>query len=400
MQGDIQYIADTILLEKTFRIISAVENRPIIKQAFDFQSMLDNIKSTVVSHITSNILPKTETSPPSETGEDTTKQSTGKALIEFFVPAIFFKINPWLGLIEAAAHYVFGINITDIFQKIISKIAPKLTAGEPITSAEVNQAGQEAASSITTASKEELQLFANGDFFGELRNLERNGQLTIAANYKNIPYLLTKQAQTSKLTREFSSQPFGGGNETNTLFRVFSFLKSNGKSGNGLIVGILVWIVKTSLLAAGLLLVGNLAASLIKPHQNQTKNSPGPISPPSSVPDAPTSAPVQTQIPSSTGTGAFIFRKNPSDIWIEDLNGDQPQDLIMDWAEDNYPILNQYEDIIKETPSFWNTVKTFARDWPRGQNKITVPKEFNKKDDVINMFIKDVFQKIQQKKVK
>ena len=156
----------------------------------------------------------------------------------------------------------------------------------------------------------------------------------------------------------------------------------SGRRRGNIIVGLLVWFLKTVLLSAGLLAV----AGVVLPKKN-------PITGQEPVAQEGTSS-NSVNKPASTGAGAYVYKTQPDDLWIEDLAGRQPSEMILQWALQSYPSLSQYKNIILNTPSFWNAVRSVTEKWRPGQIDVSIPEPYKKRDDVVNLFIDDVFKSI------
>jgi hypothetical protein len=69
--------------------------------------------------------------------------------------------------------------------------------------------------------------------------------------------------------------------------------------------------------------------------------------------------------------------------------------MVLDWAVQSYPSLSQYEGIILNTPSFWNSVRSITEKWRPGQVDISIPDPYKTRDEVVNLFINDVFRSVE-----
>ena len=89
MYGDIEYIADTLLLERTFANLVENEGLPN-KYAFDLGSIIGNIGSSIKQFVGGQIH-----------GKDT--GGVVRTVTNLMAPALFFRLHPILGLIATAA---------------------------------------------------------------------------------------------------------------------------------------------------------------------------------------------------------------------------------------------------------------------------------------------------------
>jgi hypothetical protein len=375
MHGEIQYISDTFLLERFFTVLSENDD-PIKKYALDLQNILGNAYNSIVQTIS---------------GQIEGKDSGGvlATVINFLAPAMFFRLHPLLGGIVTGAQ-LMGFDLYSILNNIASPIITKLRSGQKVTPQEVNQLGQAA----IPGESGETALQASDNLLDPLSEL------------------LVKEAAGGGIADSWKSQPFAPQN-TNPFYRMMSFLSPMRRGS--LLVGIIVWFIKTVLLSAGLLAgssaiaqffganVGNnglFGANTVNKEKSESVNVVQPEATEETVPALyvqPIAQPEAVKKDIPTGAGSYIYRKNKDDIWYETLEGRQPHEMIMEWAIDSYPTLSQYKDIILRTPSFWNAVNIVTSKWPPGQNQIVIPEGFSKRDDIVNMFVDDVYRQINQR---
>jgi len=347
MSGEVQYVADTILLEETFQVLAEFNQSGMNKYAFDLASILPSIGNEVSTLVGGNY-------------------STPRKIVDLLVPGIFFGIHPLLGVLVTVAEH-FGYDIVSVFNKIKSAILPDIEAGKPVDPAKINSVAQAAIPEVPDTPPESPEEEGQADdLLYPLRAMRDKGQLTKEAI--GTGYIARNRAEGGWLN------PLKG------LLNLFS-----ARRRGNIIVGLLVWFMKTVLLSAGLLAVAG--AVLPKHEMGQSATTPG----------ASASAPVQSDVnkPAPTGAGAYVYKTQPGDLWIEDLAGRQPQEMILQWAIQSYPNLSQYRSIILNTPSFWNAVRSATEKWRPGQGDISIPDPFKKRDDVVNLFIDDVFRAVQ-----
>lgn len=352
MPGEIQYVTDTILLEETFQVLSELNQSGIEKYAFDLASILPSIGSWVSSH----------------TGEQFRNEPNSilRTISDFVVPGIAFGIHPLLGALVSVAEY-YGYDLASIYDKIKNAILPDIEAGKPIDPAKINTVAQSAIPNLPDeppGPPEEEN--AADDLLYPLRAMRNNGGLTKEA--VGAGYIAKNRAEGGWLN------PLKG------LLNLFS-----ARRRGSIIVGLLVWFLKTVLLSAGLLAVSGAVLPKNNPITGQAPQTP-----------IGTANVNKVDKPVSTGAGEYLYKTQPNDLWIEDLAGRQPHDMILQWALQSYPILSQYRSIILNTPSFWNAVRKTTEKWKPGEVDISIPDPFNKRDDVVNLFIDDVFKAISE----
>jgi hypothetical protein len=360
MNGEIQYVSDTILLEKTFQVLAEFNDNRFEKYAFDLAAILPSIGSWVASHTGAQF--RDEPNSILRTVED------------LVVPGIAFGIHPLLGALVAVAEY-FGYDLTEIYEKIKSAIMPDLKAGKPVTAEQINNAAQAAIPEVSETSSTEPppEEGEADDLLYPLRAMIDKGQLTKEAIGKGNSYIARNRAEGGWLN------PMKG------LLNLFS-----ARRRGSIIVGLLSWFLKTILLSAGLLAVAGVVGSVFSKKPGETGQEG--TAPASQAPASQVSGSSQT--PAPTGVNSYVYKKKPGDMWVEDLNGQQPHEMILKWALQSYPILNQYKSIILNTPSFWNTVREVTEDWRPGQADVVIPDPYKSRDEVVKLFIDDVFKAV------
>ena len=350
MNGEIQYVSDTILLEETFQALAEFNDNRFEKYAFDLAAILPSIGNEIASLVGGHY-------------------STPRTIIDLLAPAMFFGIHPVLGALLALSTH-FGYDLTGIYEKIKSAIMPNLEAGKPVTAEQINSAAQAAIPEETSSTEPPEEEGEADDLFYPLRAMRNKGQLTKEAIGKGNSYFARNRAEGGWL------DPLKG------LLNLFS-----AKRRGNIIVGILSWFLKTILLSAGLLAVAGVVGSVFskKPEVGQEGSAPA------------SQSPAASQTPAPTGVNSYVYKKNSGDMWVEELNGQQPHEMILNWALQSYPSLNQYKSIILNTPSFWNAVREVTEDWRPGQTDVAIPDPYKSRDEVVKLFIDDVFKAIGRK---
>ena len=342
--GEIQYIADSILIEKLASLDNALN-----KEA----SLVDDIFSGVGSAVSSFVKSNVDTS------------STGsliKSVANLLAPAMFFKAHPLLGVLYTIGS-TFGYNLTGMLSSVVGSIMPKITAGEKVTPEEVNQAGLA-----------QSGMAANADLFRDLKELEKNGNLI-------------KSAQ--------KTQPLGGAmfgaKGAGLLYRLFGFLGQKRKgAGKSLMLGFIVWFVKTILLSAGLLAVGGATKSLVTGDEGKTQVG----TPEQNAPETRTTTAPSNLRPS--GAGQVFNANDANSAWYVPVIGKDITQTLLGWAVEIYPDLSGYEDIIVNTPSFRRARDLLAKEYEQGKDFVIVPPGFNRRIDIVNQFAGDAHSQIQR----
>jgi hypothetical protein len=373
MAGEIQYIADTLLIEKLVKIDAAMTEDPLVKEA-QLGSILSGVAGSLVNTVRGMI-------DTSSTG------SVIKSIVNLLSPAIFFRINPLLGALYMVGT-MFGIDLGSILGRITSAIIPKLKAGEKVSADDVNKAGKQLVAS------------ASDDLLYELRVLEKRGELHKMA----IPGLFGRRRGGGLLgllggggySRQ---QPLGGSwlfppAGATLLQRMFGFLGQSKRKS--LLVGFIVWFLKTILLSAGLL-AGAKAISGALGIGSGEATKPGKVEKPEALEAAETQAPAGAPAaqPWQGMGGSPGLPGEPGNLQFEDLEGRTVDEMVMDWAIDANPSLAGHENVIANSPAFNYTVRMLGRYMKPGSTSILMPEGWNRAK-VVNQFIGDVNSRLQR----
>jgi len=337
MSGEIQYIADTLLIEKVIKLDSA-----LTKEAGLVDEVFSGVGSAVSSFVKSNI-------DTSSTGD------LAKSVLELLVPGTLFRIHPLVSFL----YYIgreYGYDMAGMVSSITSKISDKIKAGEKVTPEEVNSA----ALSISKG--------ASADLFAELRALEQEGGLLKAAQRGRQP-LGGSMFQSSK-------RPL--------LYRIFGFLNQRGKgSGKSLMGGFIAWFIKTILLSAGLLAVGGAAKAGVSKLKGDEKKEDGAEQGASSE---------------SAQKGYARQRQEPQQqaqrtgTWYVPILGGSVQNTVSDWTVEFNPDLAGYEDIIERTPTFNSSVRELSKYVDGGY--FVLPNNFRGRDQIVADIAREARQEI------
>ena len=357
MYGDIQYVTDTFLIERILESINSDDsfNRFASfskKSEFDIGSILSAAKSNIMNTFGGDDL------------KGLSPENRTKTILKFLAPAFLFRLNPLLGILYVGFQMLsdmklIDVDIDSVYEKIKSTIEPALEAGKAISPGEINDSAISMLGTVVAFNQSAL-------FIKE-------------AEFENI-----KKAD-GNFGKAWKDQPFIADKNKSWFLRLFQAL-GKGRCSN-IFVGIFVWLIKTALLSAGLLAVGGAAASILganKPAEETGKQEGS-------------SGFIQTNFsnaPKSTGFGSKVYKINPGDLWLENLYGDSIEDRVLQWAVQSYPQLNQYQDIILRTPSFKTVVSRLSQNYRSGQQQISIPDPYKKVDDVLSVFIGDVFNQI------
>lgn len=379
--GNMQYLADTMLIEKLCLIDNAIG---LNKQAGLADGMLGSIAGSIMGWAKEHI--------------DTSNGVTGilSSLADIMIPGILFKINPLLGGLGTAAE-VLGFSPVSIIKKIMQFLHQKLTSGSLPTMDEINSVGKSAVSAVAGPLGSQAS-----DMFDILHEIEKRGQLVRLVRTAQSPELLSllgagKQQRTPEI-------PFFGGGKGGIIERIFGQLfktKATGKA-RWLLGGFVVWIVKTILLGAGLVAGGEKVMSLLGGKKQQEQ----PLQQQEEVPQDGTmwagykkpveeerSAPAQPVVHlTPTGRGQDTHTNDhTTSTWVVPMVGGSIESTLLAWAEDIYKELAGKSSMIATTESFNKTVEEMKKGLDSSRsNQITVPTQFKSRKQVVDRFAKDV----------
>ncbi len=369
-KGNIQYISDTLLLEKVLRIEEGITKQAGLVDSF--QTAAKAIKDQVAARVESDGL--------------------GVTLVNYIVPAVLFKIWWPLGILESVAS-LFGVNIGQIMNGMMNSLKSKIESGESLTMDEINDAGKAAAGgggSLVFEADDGVIVNANDDFFFYLREIESNGKLTT----------FIREAQLGKA---YNASPFfGGKGQKGVLGKIFGSLFTRSRpKGKWLIIGIVIWFVKTVLLGAGLVEGSSAVKNIIKPDDQEKaqEKSINPVDeketqhadffiPAINIPNA---------IPHNfkpSGQGQQYHINDGQSIWIVPLLNNDTADTLISWALSIYPEVQGREDELRKTQPFNNMVSILNNGInPKTPKYLTVPKGLTSRKAVVDKFIGSISQK-------
>lgn len=362
MNGDLQYVSDTLLIERV-----ALIDEVVFKQAGILSDAFTGVAGEVRSFVSEHI--------------DTS--STGaiiKSVMKILEPAIFFKAHWMLGVLSLAAS-AFGFSITDMLFKLVQDIKPNILSGQGVTPAQINQSAQALAGQQAQASE---------DLFEDLRKYADDGELTKMAQWGRTNPLGGRFLPTKKTERR-------------GLYRMFGFLHPFQR--RRLAAAILAWFMKTVLLGAGLLIVGGSAAKMVGTESSGVSQpTPAPAQPAAPTPAA-TTSPFKPQIiqgPTPVrnlpgmGSPRSGLRYRPNDarnVWYEPMKG-SPRQTLLYWVKRVYPQLAGYDHIIVRNPNFQRIAGLLREGAEPGKPYMAMPMGFTRWVDIVNQFAGDVYQQI------
>lgn len=361
--GNIQYLADTLLLEKLFRIEEGITKQAGLVDAF--KNAANSIKEQVAARVE--------------------KDGLGVTLVNYIAPAVLGRIWPPLGIIATLAG-LWGVNIGEIMNGMMGSLKDKISSGKLLTMSEINDAGKSAAGGMDGA--DDFVTEANDDFLCHLRQIETNGKLTS---------LVREAQQYRSWSGAFKAAPNLRGSG-GVLGRIFGNI-GRGK-GKWLLIGIVIWFVKTVLLGAGVVEGTEAAAKAtgvkdkveeLKTNINsntKTNEEHGDTIPATYVAPA---VSLPNSIPHNfkpSGQGQQYHLNDGQSIWIIPLLNGDVADTLISWALSVFPEVQGREDEIRALKPFNNMVSIMSNGISsQSPNYLTVPKGLTSRKQIVEKFL-------------
>lgn len=371
MKTNSEYIVDTMLLDKIYLIEIAADftadmtiksDSGLIKQAGMADSLLGSLSGSIMSFAKKHI-------------DTSSISSVMVSLAEFLVPAVLFKVNPILGVLELIASQM-GFNVVKIVKDIITTVYHAISDKRLPTLDEINSVGKSAVSSVAGDINAENDVNQTIDksssMFQELHIIEKQGQLT------RLKLAAPSPASSSSLNIPF----LGGKKGTGIVENIFGNLFQKRAKGKAmwLMGGFVVWIMKTLLLGAGLIAGAEAVHGLLggkKETTNQVSQTNQQTQPIESH-----HAPL-----TPTGRGQDVHTNDhETSTWIVPLINNSISDTLIAWAEDIYKEFLNEEEVLKQTQAFHNTIDILKAGLEAENNKLAVPKQFKTRKQVVDSF--------------
>jgi hypothetical protein len=344
---ELQYISDTILIE------SLASDPALLKEAglFDdlgFSSIASSIQDFLKKHINAD-------APGGHVG----------GVLNILTPGILYRIHPVLG-VSAGLATALGFNIGSIFGKVRDAVK---SAGGKLSLGEADAIAKDAVGLKSTASIPLGELIAEG----------RKRRWRMPSRKPDIP--------------------FGrGAKGAGMLTKIFGNLgKLRGKM---LFAGIIIWFIKTFLLAAGLIAGASLIAGLVTKDEDKPKTEKTvPATPEATYKQQPTQkkAPTYSLTPQEadpfdpSGRGEKFFANNAGNLWIVPLINRSIDDTLVQWTIDVYPETELWSGLIEDAEGFKQAVRRLKRNYIRqSPNSLIMPQEFHTRRQVVDLFSKDI----------
>lgn len=352
VNGNLQYLNDSLLIEKIFLIEAG-----LTKQANIAGNLLGSIAGSIMEWGKSHI----DTSSPN---------GIISSLSDLMFPGVLFKINPILGGLATIAQ-ALGFSPASVVKDIIGLIQEKLNSGTFPTLIEVNNIGKEA-----VAKEAGPMLIEANNMLDLLYKIEDSGKL--------VSLVRTAQA------RSLPEIPFFGG-KGGVIERIFGDLfkmKAKNKA-KWLLGGFVVWIIKTVLLGAGLIAAGEKVVSLFQNNESEapkTENNSDLVLVNNQNSPQETVSYRRTLTPTGRGQDHHI-NDHKTSTWVIPLIGGSVEATLIAWAKDIYKEFAE-TSIATETEAFNRTVQEMKQGLESsGSNQLTVPSKFKSRKQVVDQFV-------------
>lgn len=359
-KGEIQYIADTLLLEKLATIEAGLTKEAGIVDMFT--GMAVSIKNEIAERVQ--------------------KDGVWATLAEYLLSGTVMKLlGPWGFAISLVASAV-GFDVSGFFRSIVLAIKDKIQGGQKLSMDEVNEIGK----SLAQQHAGPIEAQGQNDFFHYLRKAEAEGKLI----------RLIKSGQG--LSRVNKVTPFfpGGG----VLNRIFGGLFAAKRFGSikWIVAGIILWLIKTTLLGAGVMDVSPAIKENFlgkkedgqKPEAASTGRSA--TTPASSEENRPNIT-LPSVIPNgfnASGNGEVEHPNNGKSVWIVPLLNNSIPKTLISWTLEIYPELRGYEDNILKSTLFNSFVYILNKEYDTNSpGYLSVPSGITSRKNAVDRFVQD-----------
>jgi hypothetical protein len=359
-KGNIQYFADTLLIEKILTI-----EEGLTKEA-GLVDMFRGVASAIQQQVSERVK----------------NEGVSGALVTYLAPAVLGRIWAPLGIVTTLAS-AWGFSVGSMMNSVLNGLRPKLEAGEQVTLDEINSIGKAAAQGEIG---ETMNAEAGDDMLFYLRKIEAEGKLT-------------RLVRNAQLGRAYNSTPWlkGQGGVLGRIFGTVGKLK-----GKWLLAGIIIWFIKTVLIGAGLV-EGTQAVSKVVGINPETKEKDETSLTGFHSEDEPEI--VRVNLPQAmshnlkpSGQGLQYHQNDESSMWIVPLVGNNMSKTLLSWTLSIYPELKGYEKDIISSSSFNNLVSLLSKGIdPESPGYLVVPQGLHSRKDIVDRFVAQVASKINRK---
>jgi ribosomal protein L9 len=330
----------------------------------------------VMSFLNGSVLSSVTSFAKSQMQEQFSGEAPGGHLTDFLsviAAGTLWNVHPLLGVIYGIANE-FGFNLQTLVTKIFDYLKPKIESGS-ISTSDITEAAESAAGVSVDAS--------HIDF---LNNFVKYNQMKTAGIFDDF----VESKYSTKSKPGLMDKVLGD--------RLTNALKSQGKGkARRVILGLVIWVLKTFLKGFGILAVGGMVGSLFKNHlpkaeekiQETTQNITQEVEHSfNKVHDIATNVPDKIK---EVKTGPQ--RK----FWIVPLFGSVENTLKL-WTIDLYPKLKEYDnisDVIYQSSDFKDIVRKI-KSKPENitKNQMVMPEEFTNRKQIVDTFITDILRNL------
>lgn len=344
MKGEVQYLSDSILLEKL-----AIMEIGFSKTA-GLMDELGGLGSSIKSEVSSAVGDK----------------GIASTLEEYLATGVIMKmLGPWGWLISGVAS-LLGFDIGSFVGSIIDYVKNKISSGQSVSLDDVNSSAKSLAESHASS------------FYAD-------DGLTTSANDMLI-FLKTAEKEEALIK-------LGAGGNGGVLERLLYglFSKVGGRSKIVMIIaGIIAWVIKSVLLGAGVVEGSKLLNHVVNKDKPENSNTENANSTNTQAPTQQTHFNIPPPIPNSftsSGDGNQYHINDGSSMWIVPLlNNDVAKTLIW-WAISIYPELKGHEADFSNSGSFNNMVSLLTTQIdPAHPQYVKIPPGLHTRKDVVDRF--------------
>jgi len=350
---ELKYIKDCLAMNQL-----AEEQFGLIKQANPVSDMLGGLTSSILN----------------AGKEEIDNHGIAGGLANLMLPAVLFKISPLFGTLYQVATW-FGFSLTDVYQKIMKALAPKLHAGEQVTFEEIDQIGNSLANQAI--SQAELQKVQSLELSG-LRKFARPSVEDTEGFLSGLRNFISSDQDTAKHQVPWLFPNKGpDGKKAGIIERIFGNLLQtprNRSKAVWFLVGIVIWAVKTLLLGTGLLALSKHMQSKIQ-GQNPT-------------PQNQSSQHLVNGYNLTTNHQEKKFANNDKEDWEIKLVNNSIENTLLVWIKDIYPNLNLPEEKITNSSQFLRVQEIMAHNYePENLPNFKMPKGFYSRKQVVDLIV-------------
>lgn len=331
----------------------------------------------VMSFLNGSVLSSITSFAKGQLGEQFSGEAPGGHLTDFLsviAAGTLWNVHPLLGIIYGIANE-FGFNLQTLVKQIFDYLKPKIESGSVSTS-DVTEAAEAAAGMTVGASHIEFL-----DNFIKYNRMKTAG---ILDDYIGEKYTLK------------SSKPGLGDRVLGD--RLMSALRSQGSGkARKVILGLIIWVIKTFLKGFGILAIGGMVGSFFKNHLPKAEEKLQETTSNISKEIEHNVNKVQDVATGLTNKSEEIKKGPQRKFWIVPLFGSVENTLKL-WTIDLYPKLKEYDnisDVIYKSSDFQEMVRKIkTKPENISKNQMVMPEEFTNRKQVVDTFITDILRNL------